>query len=261
MSNNRSAYLSLMNVLTSEIPCSPGLPLMHCTKSEYFFDMISLRALAKRQCRVFNEELVYLFYGRPSYRPYRQEENTSLTAFRPVALIFRPDLDIPIKRIYPFDTGAFFDGLYAQYIPAHANLANFEIDPGLEHASRSVSLFFKSNKNYYRGRAVSAVAAPPTNLTISSLLGMFRAQGLSKVDDRKSAIEIQSSETIVLDAASVMAVCMPGDYCEDEGLYSLLTEAWGADIIEYDIYHDSPVHDIREVMARVKDYLETKGLL
>lgn len=259
--NNSNSYLSLIKALQDESPCAPRLPLTHCTKSEYFFDMVQERVLAKRQCRVFNEELVYLFYGRPCYRPYRLEENTSLAAFRPVAFIFKPDIDVSIKRVFPFDTGAFSAGLYEQFIPANAQLDNFQIEPSLDAASRSVSFFFRSNKSYYLGKTASTAVAPPTNLTVSSLLGMFRAQGLSKIDDRKSAIEIQSAGSIKLDAASVMAICMPGDYCEDDQLYRIITEEWGADVIDYDIYHDSPLHDIREVMARVKDYLEAKGLM
>lgn len=250
-----------MATIKKEKPSAPIMALTHSTKSEYFFEMLQNRLLCKRECNVFKEELVYLFYGRPSYKPYRECESTTLGAFRPISIIFDPNFEFPIKRIYPFDTGAFKEGLYREYIPSFAELSHFEIEPTIDHAAKSVSYFFNSNLNYYHGKASHDLEFAPTNLTISSLQGLFQTKGLSKVDDRKSAIEIQCSDSIELSRDSVMAICMPGDYCEDSKLYNLITKDWSADIIEYDIYHDSPNHDMREVLVRVKKYLTDKGLL
>jgi len=261
MADYGDRHLNLMRTLEAAEPCAPTMPLTHCTKSEYFFDMIREGAISKRPCKVFGEELVYLFYGRPSYRPYAETANTSLDAFRPVALLFRPEAIAAIRRIHPFDTGAFANGLYGHFIPGHARMQNYEIRPDLEAASKSVSFFFGSNRNYYLGRTAPGASAPPANPTVSSLLGMFQARGLSEVDDRRSAIEVQVAADVKLDSDAIMAICLPSDYCEDDSLLALITEDWKADIIGYDIYHDSPMHDMREVMARVKDYLEAKALL
>lgn len=234
---------------------------MHCTKSEHFFSMVASGSLEPTECKWFKEHLNYLFYGRPAYRPYQDAENTSLEAFRPVAIIFEPDYNLTLKRVFPFDTGAFFEHRYEKFISNHTRIENFQADPDTDSASRLVSMFFRSNKDYYFSRSTSPSNVAPTNLVVSSLSGMFQSRGLSEVDDRRSTIEVQVADCIALNKRSVMAVCMPGVYCEDDKLYEMITKDWDADIVDYDIYYDSPLHDLREVMARVKDYLNRKNFL
>lgn len=261
MSKKESGYLSLKGVVKNAEPSMPILPLTHCTKSEYFFDIVEAGEIAPRPCKVFCDDVFYLFYGRPSYKPYSNSEYTNLEAFRPVAFILKPDSALSIKRIFPFDTGAHASKLYTDFIPEHASLENFELDASLDCAARSVALFFGDCKNYYLGKTVAVNGVPPTNLTVKSLIGLFEAKGLSKIDDRKSAIEVQVDKLLKLSSSSVMAVCMPSEYREDQCLDEIITKTWRADIIEYDIYIDSPISDLREMKARVKDYLVEKGLL
>lgn len=253
--------MSLIDALQNKNPSRPQLPLIHCTKSELFFQIAEMESLNATDCKYFKEKLNYLFYGRPAYRPYQDSQNTSLGAFRPVAIILNPDLKIPIRRVFPFDTGAFFEGRYREFIPKHSKIENYQVEPNLDYAARLVSLFFESNRNYYFSRSHPIRDVAPTNLAAHSLSGMFQSSGLSDVDDRRSSIEFQVAETISLNKNSVMAVCMPAVYCEDDKLYNLIANEWAADIVEYDIYYDSPLHDLREVAARIKDYFHAKGFL
>ena len=58
---------------------------------------------------------------------------------------------------------------------------------------------------------------------------------------------------------TVLAVALPEEYLEFDELRSKIRIEWAAETITYDIYHDRPVHDVREIMARVKDFLQARG--
>ena len=58
-----------------------------------------------------------------------------------------------------------------------------------------------------------------------------------------------------------MAIAMPTDYMDDDNLVSFILHELQAEIIGYDVYHDRPVYDVREIIARVKDYYKSRGYL
>jgi len=64
-----------------------------------------------------------------------------------------------------------------------------------------------------------------------------------------------------LDSSSVLAVSIPDVMLDSPELRSTIVDKWKADVISYDIYHDRPNHDVREMMSNVKRYLEGKRLL
>lgn len=253
--------LSLQPIIDSAEPVTPYLPLTHATGAVKFFEMLGGGSILAGSCDVYDEELLYLFYGRPAYRPEIEVLSTSDEGFRPISIILYPDIDTAVARVVPIDTGAFSKGMFANHCPEALKKENFEIRFGVEAASRHVKAFFGNNKNYYLSRLRKDLSLDPTQLAAKAYTSIQTNTGQTKSDDRRSTIEVQVSADILLNENTVMAVALPEAFLENDQLRELIVDKWQADPIPYDIYHDRPVHDVREILSKVKDYFVQKGFM
>src|SRR5262249_4347165 len=131
------------------------LPLVHNTTCLQFSDVANTGLLKPRFCDKFKEPLVYFFYGRPIYRPSASGNaaDTGYT-FCPVCLVLRPNSQIPIARVFPFDSGAAALGLFAPHIPSE-HRDQYSLAATISTARRLVEAFFETNQQYYVGSARS----------------------------------------------------------------------------------------------------------
>ena len=105
--------------------------------------------LRPQSCDVFEpERLTYFFYGRSAYRPNQDENPNSLHHYLPVCLIFKPEASIAIKRVFPFDSGAFQHDFYRSYLHKDMMLGDFLLEANPESPGRIVRRFFTDNTNY-----------------------------------------------------------------------------------------------------------------
>src|SRR5690242_203293 len=106
--------MTLADDIRSCTPAEPRLRLIHTTSVGAFRHICTGDALELRNCPVMRQGLVYLFYGRPAYRPGPgpiTQTNRDRDA-RPVCLLF--DVDVgDSDATYPCDTGAHSLGLFA----------------------------------------------------------------------------------------------------------------------------------------------------
>ncbi len=254
-------YLSLQEIVNSFPPATPVMPLTHGTGSVNFFVMLAQGLIRAGLCDVYNEDLVYLFYARPAYRPGSGILNTGDNSFRPVSFILNPDAIGGARRIVSLDSGAFHRGFFSSHVAPQLAKENFELQGGLNAPQKCVSAFFGSNMNYYFGRANPKISLKPTEIAGQSYLGILRSTVQLTLDDRRGTIEFQFSSDIPLNKETVMAIAMPTDYMDDDNLVSFILHELQAEIIGYDVYHDRPVHDVHEIIARVKDYYKSRGYL
>jgi hypothetical protein len=84
-----------------------SLPLVHSTNAYCFADVVSDDFIRPEFCDHFQQNIVYLFYGRPAYRS-ENAEFTDLSFSWPIVFVFDPEKIKDIKAVFPFDTGAFF---------------------------------------------------------------------------------------------------------------------------------------------------------
>src|SRR4051812_3905467 len=104
------------------------LPLVHNTDT-YRFDRIRTEGLIKaKACPIFNEKLIYLFYGRPSYRVHPNVRATDADWFAPICLIMNNDLISGAHRLMPFDTGAFAGDRMKDIFHPDMEMTDFELD-------------------------------------------------------------------------------------------------------------------------------------
>ena len=76
------------NFVQAVPPAQPLLPLTHLTDAYRFEKAHQTDELQPRDCKVFGEPLLYLFYGRPSYRVHPDEQPSGLAHYLPVCVTF-----------------------------------------------------------------------------------------------------------------------------------------------------------------------------
>lgn len=254
--------LSFDKFLSSAVAAAPILPVMHTTSADLFLkEILASKELKATLCKKYNEDLLYTYYGRPAYKPFGKVLHTSLPSVRPICFVIRSDVVRDIKRVVPLDSGALIDGAFNAHITPAMTKECFEIGDTVDKAAEFVGGFFGSNKRYYFGQLRDGLIIASTDLLAQAYQSIVSSSGASSIDDRKASIEIQLTGKISLNSASVLAVALPESFLDDPEIDDFLRNYCKADIVPYDIYSDRPSGDVREVLARVKDYLADKGYL
>jgi hypothetical protein len=218
------------------------MPVIHTTSAYAAKQIIKGDLIRPRPCDTFKgEELTYLFYGRPSYKKIGDSQ---IAQYWELPSLFVMDYDaIDLKRIYPFDTGAF--GKFPNFI-SMMPLEEFELAASLGAPQRLVSAFFVDPDRYFRLRPRDArdfngrfdVTATDEEIRALHQLALSYSE---RIDDRRFAIEIQTECEIKLRDSGLKAVIIPEEYCESDELVKLI-ESHGADIIPY------PTHSLKQEM-------------
>src|SRR5690349_7050598 len=125
------------------------LPLVHTTEYFRLASIQTTHSLEPGLCKVFKEDLLYFFYGRPAYRDCSLTTPSRDVGFCPICFLFKPGTIInKAKRLYPFDTGASQHGLYEPAIARTSALAAFQVLPTTNSAKGIVSGFFETTEHY-----------------------------------------------------------------------------------------------------------------
>lgn len=222
--------------------------------------VVAAGALAAEHCNVFDENLVYTFYGLPRYKDARLRPGTQL-ASRPVCLIFKHGLISSAWKTFPFDTGAHEKHFYDDHIPTFIERSLFEIDGPGGDAGKAVSAFFTTNMRYCLG----TVGPKPVNhLVADALWSLYSATGAVNFDQRAAAIEVIFNSAVDL-ATHLEAVIVPLTWKLQDPQPPLFTEistSYGAEVLTYiDVPFGEP-SDYRGAMAQAAyDYAKKQGYL
>ena len=182
-------------------PTYPILPLTHITTMYGFRSIMTGMTLDPTECEVFKENLLYLFYGRPSYRA-SQIAASELNWNLPVGFILKPTAIRSIKRVFPFDSGAFAKGRYGRIFHQDSKIRSFELKPQLVSAAKYTSAFYSGNAHYYRGKSDAALELGNFDFELQGLSYLAEKSGRQiatdeiGTDERASAVEIQTAEQL-----------------------------------------------------------------
>lgn len=227
------------NFVDSHEPTEPILPLTHVTTMFGFRTIMTGMTLEPKECRVFNENLLYLFYGRPSYRA-TQVAGSELNWNLPIGFILNPDAVSTIKRIFPFDSGAFANGLYGETFHAESEMSSFRLTPKIISTARYTSAFYSGNAHYYRGKSDINLDLGNFDFELQGLSylskrpGMQTPNGKSTADERASTVEIQTAESLTI-KDTLMALIVPESLMADTAFMDAI-ERWeidGSKILSY----------------------------
>ena len=220
----------LRTLVDGAAEAGPRLPLVHSTDSYVLEDVLTAKQLEPQPCNVFGENLTYLFYGRPAFRPNNDAAPTSLSHYFPVCLILRPGWAIAIKRIYPFDSGAFIQGFYENYLHKAMRLADFGLEPDSATPGKLIGGFFGSVPAYLTGKPGAAPTLDPSEFEAFSYHALISAQESNAIDSRGSGVEIQTGAPLPI-AESVAAVVLPSTFAD--GATGQALNALGVDLLPY----------------------------
>lgn len=251
--------LTLREIIASQTALAEELPLVHTTRGKALSQIIANHELrSENSCDVFNEHLIYFFYGRPAYRLVGGNKPGSGIELCPICFVFKPHtIGYSTKRVFACDSGAIQHGNFAPHI-APTDLTALELEASLESARRMVTLVFGNNEKYFLGQAQKTM---PSSFSPGTTAHRFHAlltdeTGLN-ADDRRSAIEVQLPSPVAIDH-HLLYVLLPKDVLNDSQVRRTIIEIWQCDPIGYDVYPGSAPNNytanIREVLKqRFKD--------
>lgn len=189
-------------------------PLPWCrTLDAYdFMEMVERGACIPNQCKVFDEPLIYFFYGRPAFR---FDENDVANGIElPVVLVFNTDIVGAGRRMYPFDSGAFVAKRYSGSMHRRMKLGHFALPVGIDAAMKFVAAFFGTNRGYMRTAARRPVRKFNGEYEVKSLVNLYSAAGRKKADDRRQAVELQIPEPLDLFDGKLLAIVYPDELAD-----------------------------------------------
>jgi len=225
---------SFAEYIQMQVTASVELPLVHTTEYFRLPEIQKTNTLQTHNCAIFNEPLLYLFYGRPAYRDSSQTNPARDIGFYPVCFVFRPDtISKKARRLYPFDTGASQKGLYEPEIRGIDALTSYRVPGAVEGARKIVSRFFETEEQYLSNKPKNGLRFSPSEIEAESYYRLITGGGDPSCDDRRSVVEIQIGERLDLHQG-IMAVVLPTCFLEDEGLANAILRGWHAQPLTYD---------------------------
>jgi hypothetical protein len=240
-------------------PMQDELPCIHTSDGLGFRSIMREGRLGTDQCPVFDEPLLYLFYGRPSYRVNSQVLATAIRAYAPVCFILKPGVVGSPHRVFPFDSGAFHHDLFRDSMHRKMQRDDFALEPDPTSPQRLISLFFGHNDRYYRNQPIADLDLPPLAFEASSFHALINDRQDNLYDERVSSVELQIAEDLPLGGA-VEAVVLPDAFVVPDVMASLASI--GAEAIPYSfIDRLRPESYASSIYTVVRDYYLRRGYL
>ena len=210
------------------------LPLVHTTEYLHLNSIQKSHTLAASVCTVFGEPLLYLFYGRPSYRIPGRNNPTRDVGLYPICFVFKPGtVGRKAKRIYPFDSGASQTGLYEPEINRSDALIKYPIAAVIESARKISKYFFDTDERYLSNDPLNGLVFSDGNNEAEAYYKLITGGGNPGCDDRCSAVEIQIAEDLDL-RKNIVAVALPTCFLDDPALLDAVVNQWHAVPLTYD---------------------------
>jgi hypothetical protein len=223
------------------------LPASHLADARDFGAIVSAGALSPRRCEVFEENLVYLFYGGVFYR--RSCMPTKAATSFPVAFLFNPIVLGSVERFYPFDTGGMERGLFGpwrkRFEPCRERCRVSGGD--FKTPARVVYCYFRTNEDYLFGKPHPDCCTYPDPLPD---LYEFFSDDLSVYGADERCRMIEGHSTVPLSLKDVIWVGFPEGYDQD---FLALCEQLQPVVPQYFRYRSFPFPRPIELAAVLKD--------
>ncbi len=253
--------MSFADYINGFAPADGTMHLMHSAPVTIGADIILSGELRTRPCTVYTgEDLLYLFYGRPAFKPLPGLPASAIAEHLPMCLVVDPTLLGDAVRILPFDSGGY--GRYAAHTGPLVQRADFELGPGCEVPMRLVRAFFETNRNYYIQTPTSNDAAiPVSQREAKAFARLSRDPALADDDDRRSTIEVQIGRAVPL-ATALKAVVAPPVLLSDTEVVRVLDTMPDVKRVTYNTYgRQQPIAYVGSLYDRVSDFLVAEGVL
>jgi hypothetical protein len=208
-------------------------------------------------CEVFNEKITYFFYGRPAFKFAVGDESTTDLSLYPVCFVMNLEKIGPLKRLFPFDSGAMFHKRFKRYFHHKNTVLDFELEPQTSRIKDMVFHFFGDTKNYiHPTRADRSFAVE--NFESVSYSKMIESHVRAEADERRVTIELQADADVALTKQSLQAIILPTPL-RDSKLYRDFIDANDIRAQCYDIEVWNPALSFGLVAAAAKRFTLSMG--
>jgi hypothetical protein len=240
---------------------APALGAQHVGNN--IFDIIEDGKLLATPCRVFKgEKLCYLFVGRPAYK-MKDEANPSAWQL-PVAFVVRFENPPPIKRVFPFDSGAFYHKRLPRYLTTF-KMDRYDLGDNPELLGRLISFYFKSPERYFHRRPASQEEIQEqhnldmTHQEILALSRLYHEGSSPEFDDRAAAVEIQIEQDIELRRENLLGIVLPAEFARVDSLMRSITQLT-KNVETYDLMPLGLTHHFALLYRGVKAIYKSAGI-
>jgi hypothetical protein len=236
------------------------LPYFHTCDAFAFRTILETRELHAMECQVFNrEKLLYLFYGKPAYKT-PNKSHSKLTSFLPITFILDGNFISDIKRIVPFDSGAFCSGMYKEYLHPKMTVNDFLMHPLPSSIGKTVGYFYDTNENYFSFNPKNNIEYGELDYEIESYFNLIRSANQGLVDDRRGTIEIQLGQNVPLNENSLKALILPRNLLSAPSVEKILVDECKAELIPYDCYGVGSDLYYTNTLELARNYINNKYL-
>ncbi|CDZ46972.1 hypothetical protein [Neorhizobium galegae] len=204
-------------------------------------------------CEVFNEQITYLFYGRPAFKYSMNEGNYVNLSMYPLCFVFDIDLVGAIKRIFPFDTGALHHKILKRFIHEKNVVADFELSPDQNRISDVIIHFYGSNRSYVDGK-LADLQIDEFDFESTAFSQMHNRYVPDGSDERRITIEVHGEQQISLDKGALKALIVPAPMLDSQFLRNF-SSSNGVELRSYDIDVWDPTVSFALVATAAKKYI------
>ncbi|WP_132559089.1 hypothetical protein [Rhizobium sullae] len=223
--------------------------------------MLKQERVAVTPCDTFTgENLAYFFHGRPAYRKFhKQPQDWEL----PFVLVLKSTCLLNIRRIFPFDSGAFHSARLPSYL-SRFDETGYEVSSHAGAVDLLVDIFFGGDASYFHGKAKSREEVSRRNglniryAQVLALCSLYNREQL-EADDRTLAIEVQTDQDVSI-KDNLLGAVLPRSYFDDSGLKKYFKER-GVQVRQYDVYPINTEAYVSIVYEEVKAIYKKLGLI
>lgn len=238
-----------------------ALPLTY--KNDWYSttQILKTGTLPFEKCDVFGEKLEYLFYGRPAYVIAQNRGNRRDNLYFPVCFLLDSNF-VDIYGVFPFDSGAYAEGLYDGYIHEKMDINEFLLHPNLPHIMGFIQYFYGDNYRYYTRKVKPIHCSSGNRCELNAYINVLSANGPNEFDARADTIEIITKVPFDLLKAA-RAVVIPNEFQSANDTKEKIEEMRDAkiEIITYPVMGLGPEQYNGIVYEKVYQYLKEEGLL
>lgn len=248
------------DVLQTEIEGILPLPLLHTCDAYSFRAILENMKLLPQMCDVFNINLLYTYYGIPSYRT-NYGLATRNSAYFPICIILDTDKSPKFHKIYPFDSGAFEKKpeLKQTFFHHQTDILDFELDASISSAMQVIKTFYQSNDNYIFEKPDINKEFSHFDFEALSYKNLISDETNNEIDSRASSIEIIFNEEITLSKSTVQQIIIPNCFKDDKKISSLINEKLGIDeSLGYSTFRGSPKEYFGQIRNEYLDFIKQK---
>lgn len=238
------------------------LNLVHGTTAFKLRAILNEGKIVPNECEILNENVIFTFYARPSYRSKNADQPLYRPLNAPVYIIFDSNVLTTAVTAFPFDTGAFGYGFLRRFVPEELGLKDFSFEPSDKALRALVECYFESNERYLLNSPLAIPNIAEDAFEATTLASVLQRKNTDDpLDDRASTFEIGLGREVEFSVENIKAVILPQSLADGPDIAGLLKEM-GIPIHFYDFVEGFSWNQYAAlILALIKRYYKDNGKL